>query len=184
MEPSLINLLPGKRIRAFRREYFFRLVTTALALLVALVLLHGILLIPAYTYLNEQLLTGNAQLAALAQMRTPAQQAISDQLVMFEKNASRLRELDTNPEGSDIMRAVLQTAHPDLLLSGFTYTPAVASGSYKLVISGTAKTREALRQYDNALSSLPFIHSVDLPINAYAKETNISFALTLTGTKP
>jgi hypothetical protein len=48
-------------------------------------------------------------------------------------------------------------------------------------ITGVADTREDLRGYDAALSALPYVSSVDLPISVYAKSSSIPFSISLTG---
>ena len=78
---------------------------------------------------------------------------------------------------------MLFVPHAGITLTNISITPpAVAGGAGKLIISGEAATREALRAYDLALSSLPFVSNVDLPISAYAQTSNILFSMTLTGT--
>ena len=184
MESPLINLLPLKRLRVFRRAYFLRLATTALILASVAVLIHAILLTPAYVYLKEQIIARQAQLDGLNNTQTPEQQRLTSEVALFEKNASRLTQLDTTISGSDVLRSLLPVDHTGITLSGFTYTPDQKAPTYTLIITGKATTREALRQYDSALSAIPFVSSVDLPIGAYAKEINIPFTLTLVGKKP
>ncbi len=51
-----------------------------------------------------------------------------------------------------------------------------------MTVSGMAATRDALRQYATALGGLPYVSKADLPISAYAKDSDITFTITLTGT--
>jgi len=45
-----------------------------------------------------------------------------------------------------------------------------------------ADNRETLRQYLGVLDALPQVAKAELPISAYAKEKDIGFTITLTGT--
>jgi hypothetical protein len=49
-----------------------------------------------------------------------------------------------------------------------------------LSVSGIAVTRGALRAYQLALQSAPFAVAANLPVSAYAKDTDIAFTITVT----
>jgi hypothetical protein len=50
-----------------------------------------------------------------------------------------------------------------------------------MMITGSAATRTALQSFKEELASLPFVTSADLPISAFAKESDIPFSITVTG---
>lgn len=180
----MINLLPPSRTRAFRRSYFIRLATVGFVLLTMLVVIHGILLLPSYLYASAEVRAERSELAST--QRAPADNATSAQaqLTTLKNDATYLGRLGSAPSASGAVRAVLSVPHPGISIVSITYTPPgpASAASAKIVLAGTATTREELRTYDLALSGAPFITSVDLPISAYAQESNIAFSVTLTGT--
>jgi hypothetical protein len=78
-----------------------------------------------------------------------------------------------------IMRKVLDISHPGIALSGFLYLPANGKKPGTLSISGSSATRDTLRGYQTAIQSAPFVKSADLPVSAYAKDTDIAFTITV-----
>jgi Tfp pilus assembly protein PilN len=183
MSRELINLLPPDRKRAFRRGYFFRLGTVAVLLLCAMVVIHGVFLLPSYLYLHAIKQTRETELAGLdAKLSGPEQEAITARLSSLEGSASYLARLDTVPTASAAVRGILAVPRSGVRLRSITFappTPGAADG--KMTLSGVASTREALRAYVLALQQAPFVASAELPISAYAQETDIDFTITLTG---
>ena len=80
------------------------------------------------------------------------------------------------------MRAIIAIGHPGVTITGVSFARGQAVDTHRLSITGKAVSREALRSYASALGSLSYVRTVDLPISAYAKESNIDFSLTLIGT--
>ena len=78
------------------------------------------------------------------------------------------------------MNNVLVIPRPGIVLSGFDYEPSVGKSAGTLAVSGTATTRDALRNYQLALEGASFARSADLPVSAYAKDTDITFTITVT----
>ena len=180
----MINLLPPSRSRAFRRSYFIRLATVGFMLLTGLVVIHGVLLLPSYLYASAEVRAEQADLAS-TEASTPGNVSSAEaELTTLKSDASYLGRLGAAPSASGAVRAALSVPHPGISIVSITYTPPGPSSpaSAKVVLTGTAATREELRTYDLALSGVPFISSVDLPISAYAQESNIAFSVTLTGT--
>jgi hypothetical protein len=79
-----------------------------------------------------------------------------------------------------MVRDILSIARSGVTLSGFSYATTNEKGARTFSISGIAATRDALRTYQLALSGAPFIQTVHLPVSAYAKDSDISFTLTVT----
>lgn len=181
---ELTNLLPEARKRKFRRRYFLRLATVLLILLSLLTLLHGVLLLPTYLYAYNEVTRSKAELAlrqasedAAGEIELTARQA---KLVAISAD---LGQLASTPAASTLLRNLLVVPRPGIALTGFTFTAPSGTGTVaRMQVTGVAGSRDALRQYARALGQLPFVTSADLPISAYAKETNINFTITLSGT--
>ncbi len=170
----------------FRRDYFLRLSTVAVLLLVVLAVIHALLLIPAYLYAREEVKAESVQLDHLTKsLATTEEQAAQTQLATLQSEATYLSRLPKVPTASAAIRAVLAVPHAGITLSGINFTaPTTKSGPSSMQLSGMASSRDTLRSYDQALSALPFVTNADLPISDYASASNIPFTITLTGSLP
>lgn len=179
---ELSNLLPRSKKRALRREYFVRLVTVALGLVTVLIVVHGILLAPAYIYAHEQSVREQGDLDRFAASASSAQQReVNAQIVAVTADIAYLGRLSSVPTASGAIRAILAVPHPGVALTGFTFTAPTKTEQAHMAITGIASTRDVLRSYVSSLGQLSYVSKADLPISAYAKESAIPFTITLTG---
>ncbi|HEX8591617.1 MAG TPA: hypothetical protein VF696_02635 [Candidatus Paceibacterota bacterium] len=180
---ELTNLLPQSRARSFRRTYFLRLGSVALAMLAIVMLVQALLLLPTYWYAHGE----TERLSALLAASDAAAQNSEEQ--DLKKKTSLLRDVarhvvqrgSSAPVGSSALRAVLDVPRPGVALVGFTFSGPANGQPARMGISGVAASRDALRQYEAALRALPFVSQAELPISAYAKERDIPFTIVLTG---
>lgn len=183
MYPELTNLLPKHLIRAFHRNYLLRVATLACMMLAGLVIVHGLLLVPSYIFVHNEVKREAVQLATLnASSHSMEETQVRARLKALSTNVVYLNQLGTTTAASAALRAVLSVPRSGIKLSGFTFTPPGAKTPGTMGISGMAATRDTLRAYALALGQLPFVTNADLPISAYAQESNIPFTITLTGT--
>lgn len=183
MQTDLTNLLPSERKRAIARGYVMRLGTVAALVAAALVVLHGVGLAPTYVYLVQQIGVREEQLSAfVASTGTIEEQRMQARLSLLEENAQRLIALADRPTASASFQSVLATPRTGIRITGLTYAPGTSPDLRKVTVKGMAANREVLRSYVQALDGLPAVDSAELPISAYAKERDIEFVLTLTGT--
>lgn len=183
MYRELTNLLPASRRKANRAAYFFRLSTVGVLLLAVLVVVSGILLIPTYLYLVQQVTAHETRIAHLDEaLASSEEKEVNARLEQLGVDAAHLAKLSREASASGAIRAVLAVSRPGIILSGFTFTAAKDEGEHSMTVSGVASSRESLRRYDQALSELPFVSSAELPISAYAAERNIPFSIKLSGT--
>lgn len=180
MPSELTNLLPIERQEQLVREYRFRLGTVSLLIFSLLACVAGVLLIPTYMYLTATAHMKETQLAGLtSKLSSTNEVTIASRLVVLSSNAEALALLSQRPPVSSLVRTVLAISRPGILLIGFTHTAGTGKNSGILTLSGTAGTREALRNYQLALEKAPFARSADLPVSVYAKDANIPFTITL-----
>jgi hypothetical protein len=171
-------------MRVFGRAYFMHLGTIVLIVLTLTVILSGLLLLPSYLYVHGEVVRGREALALIdAAQLSEAEASVktrSENLVAATGNLARLAQA---PQASAALRAILELPRTGIALTGFTYAAAnTAEEKNRMDVSGIADSREALRNYVAALDALPFVDSAELPISAYARETDIPFTITLTGT--
>jgi hypothetical protein len=179
---ELSNLLPASKSRALRREYFVRLVTVTLGLATLVVIIHGVLLLPAYLFAHTQVAREQSELDRIASSASSAQErAVKTEIQGVKADIAYLGRLGTQPTASGAIRAVLAVPHPGITLSGFTFTAPSKTEQTHMTVTGTASTRDALRMYVSSLSQLSYVSKADLPISAYAKDSAIPFTVTLTG---
>ena len=191
MYSKLMNLLPRERRHALSREYVFRLGVVLVVLITALTLIGAVLLLPTYVLLVESARTKQTHLTSIkSSLSSIDESVLSARLATLTADAKTLLALAKTPSASGILRTLLAVSHPGVTLSYFSYTPTVSMSNKSgkgsttipatLVISGTAATRDALRNYQLALQSAPFISSATLPISTYAKDADIAFTITAT----
>jgi Tfp pilus assembly protein PilN len=181
MFTELTNLVPRSKIRKNRREYFVRIAIVSIVVLAVLVGMQFLLLIPSYIYERQMVDAENAQLSKLsATLLNSEGQNVQTRLSALHAKATYLGSLAKVQTASTALRAVLALPRTGITLSGLTFSPPKAGAPGTMQLSGTATTRETLRAYDAALAGLPFVKNADLPISAYAKASDISFAIALT----
>ncbi|MDP2655391.1 MAG: hypothetical protein Q8P17_02450 [bacterium] len=181
MHNELTNLLPLERQRAFSRDYIFRLVTVVALMLTALIGAAAVLLLPSYVFLVNDEYTKKNRLATIeATIPSADEKNLLKRLSALSVNTATLTALGNSPSVSRIVREMLAIPRPGIILSSFSYASAVEKKSGTLVVSGTAATRDSLQRYQTALQNASFIRSADLPVSAYAKDSQISFAITIT----
>ncbi|MCX6787007.1 MAG: PilN domain-containing protein [Candidatus Kaiserbacteria bacterium] len=181
MRSELTNLLPSWRQHAFRRGYFIRLGIVIAWFVIMLMLVASVLLLPTYVFLTA---SENVQRDRLSNIRSTASSAddkvLSEQLSALSNNAMTLSALADERSVSAMLRTLLAVPHPGITLSNFAYSSSSNKNQNMCTISGTATTRDALRSYQLALQSAPFVRSADLPVSTYAKDTAITFTITVT----
>ncbi len=181
MAHNLINLLPPERVRALNREYYLRLMTVAFVLGVVVLGMSALFLVPSYRALSAIISDKRAELATLS-VKTAFTPDFTSLLATAQSRASALTVLATAPTASAAVKSILSVPRPGISLTALSFTPAASGRGGVVSLAGRASTREALRAYDLALSGEPFVTSVDLPISAYANESDISFTMKVTGT--
>lgn len=181
MYNELTDLLPPERREALSREYYLRLGVVAVSFVTALVLISMVLLVPTYLFLTTSANAKETRLAAInATLTSSNEGSLTARLTALSSNAATLSALAQAPSASAAIRSILALSRPGITLSAFTYTPAGGKKNAVIAISGTAATRDALRNYQLALSGAPAVLSADLPVSAYAKDSDISFTITMT----
>lgn len=181
MHNDLTNLLPSERQKALRRDYFLRLGVVIVLFMTILTLASMILLLPTYVLLVESSQTKEKHLASIeSAVSSTNGTALSARLAALSSSTAILSALAHAPLMSATIRSMLTIPRPGVTLSGFVYTPIKGTISGTLAVSGTAVTRDALRNYQLSLQSAPFALSASLPVSAYAKDSNITFTITMT----
>ncbi len=181
MHNELTDLLPSERHEALSRNYFLRLGVVVVWFVTLLVLVSMVLLLPTYVLLTENASTKEAHLSSIDSALSSANGVtLAVRLATLSSEAATLAALAHAPSASATFRNALALSRPGIALSGLAYTPATGKNPGTLAITGIATTRDALRSYQLVLQGAPFARSADLPVSAYAKDSNIAFTITVT----
>lgn len=136
---------------------------------------------PTYVYLGTSEHSKQIRLASITSTLSSADEsALSARLAALTNDASALLALQNAPSAAHTISDVLAIPRAGVTLSAFRYVPPAANVRGTLTISGMAATRDALRNYQLALQGASFIQTADLPVSAYAKDSNIPFSVALT----
>lgn len=185
------NLIPIERQHLLSKVYFLRLGVVGIVLTCVLVVIAGVFLLPTFVYLTATEAAKEARLAGLeAALTSDEEKSLSDRLAVLTNDADVLSALKNLSSASATISTFLSVSRPGIILSGIGYTPvspepafssnAVENKEWILTLTGIAATRDALRNYQLALSDVPSSRGADLPVSAYAKDSNISFTITVT----
>lgn len=181
MNNELTNLLPPERLNKLSRDYLIRLATVTAFMLTALMLIATILLFPSYVFLSKNENAKKSQLiSAGSEVSSLDEKKLSVRLSLLSDNMKRLIDLDKVQSINAVASKMLAVNRQGISLSGFSYTAADGNKNGVLVVSGIASTREALRNYQLALEGGSFALSANLPVSAYAKDSQIEFSITIT----
>lgn len=181
MPNTFTNLLPLTRQRTFLREYYVRLSVIILYFVSTLACIAMILLVPTYVFLIKSAGAKEDQLAALESVRASVgDTTLSARLVALSNSSIALSTLGKTASASALIRSVLALTRLGVTLTNFGYSPAAGNTPGTLSITGTAATRDALRNYQLALQGASFAHVANLPVSAYAKDSDIAFTITVT----
>lgn len=181
MKPELTNLLPENRLRSLRQVYFFRLATVAVLVLSFVAVVHGVLLLPSYLFVQAQVAERQERLDTLTRtLAGAAEKEVSARVAAIGADSAYLAKRAAAAKASTATQAVLAVPREGVRLTGVSFAPE--DDGAQMLLSGVAASREALRRFEQALSDESYIAGVELPISAYAKESNIDFTITLTGT--
>ncbi|HQU08271.1 MAG: hypothetical protein B7X04_03740 [Parcubacteria group bacterium 21-54-25] len=182
MTADCTNLLPTARARAVRRAYFMRLAIVAVWGLAILIAVHTLLSAPAYLYLQAKEAQRQTALTELSQKLAAQQDQVTSQgLVALNSETAFLAGLSQKPSVSAAVRLVLGVPRQGVTLGSIAYTAPSGGKDASMIINGIASTRGALHAYQLALQQTPFVSSVNLPVSVFAKDTNINFTMTVTG---
>lgn len=186
MPEYTVNLLPVDRQRLVSRDYWLRVGTMLALLLTLLVVAAAVLLLPTYFYLSNSVGAKAARLASMEAALSSAEEAeLSARLSVLASDTAALRSLESAPEASATLRALIAVHRTGITLSNISYAVLPGAGtSGTLAVTGAAATREALRAYQLALAGAPFSRGAGLPVSAYAKDANIPFTITVTLAPP
>lgn len=174
----MINLAPQENVKQFRRIYFLRLTTVVLIVATALVVIHGVLLIPSYMLLNVRVAEQKVERDTVGRLLQAAEGSqIEEKLKDMAIQLNRLETLPAQPSLTNAVALVLGVPRSGISVRSIAYEPNGSESSLK--VQGVAATREALRSYAQLLESQEVVTSVDFPISNLAEDRDLTFTLSI-----
>ena len=180
MPPELTNLLPADLATSFRRDYFLRLAALGAGALALAILINGVLLTPSHLLLSSRADIEETHLAELTRaLEASDESTIDARLAALKKESSFLLGAAKTTIFSPVLVEIFKVPRAGVKLTSFTFEPARGESTGRLIMSGVAASRDALRSYVLLLKDVPGINDASVPLSAYAKEEDISFQATL-----
>ena len=173
----MTNLLPPAAKKQIVFEYWIRVFSVWIILWSVCLLISAIVLWPTYI-----LIVGSSEAYADsvldASERTAQYESISQTLSQATKQAQTIVIQDRQTKLSAIFSDVENAAGPEVDLSGVTVNRN-KSDIDPVRVQGIASNRQSLAAFKNRLETIPYVVSVDLPIENLAENQDIVFTLSV-----
>ena len=174
----MLNILPKIEKKKIMLEYRLRLATVAVLAVTALILSNLVLLAPVYLIAVEKNSDAKNDLNILQESKSKVinEKDVNTEVLAVNKNIALFLKTGAAEAASPVtfISKILEIKGDLVRISGFTYD---ASGAEeRMVVTGTARTRESLAKFIEALKKEPKFTSIDLPISSYVKSSNIDFS--------
>ena len=165
------------------REYLARLGTVATLFLTALIVIHGVFLLPTYLFYGVRIQELRDEEMRLDDTLALAEEsALEKRLLYIGVQTNFLKTAKNIPVLTDAYREISSVRTEQISITGFTYEPSRGEVQGTMRIQGVAGTREALYQFVRELESRPSINQAAFPIGNLARERDIPFTITAQGT--
>lgn len=177
-----MNLLPDSRKQTLARLYLMRLVVVCALLVSGVLCIHMLLAVPALAYTYQLVADRTIEAVVLGEKLSGTEvREVSGRIKTLNDTAVALSHSMSDGTATQAIGHITAVPHGGVRITGISFSKGATDTSSRMVLTGTAVSRESLRSYVSSLNSVPSVSSVDLPISAYAKESDIDFSITLTG---
>ena len=174
----MTNLLPPNAKKQIVAEYWARMICAWVLVWSVCLLIGVVLLWPTYVLLTENIAARSDSVSAATE-RTAEFETLRAELQQSTRQAQAVLTLTEQVPLSSVVDDVWSLARPPQISlqsisvgrSGATLKP--------IAVSGRAFDRRSLAQFRDQLEALPYVETVDLPIESLARNENISFSLTV-----
>ena len=177
----MANLLPQKERKRFEWEYKSRLLTIALLFLMSTIALGIILLLPSYFVSKskgESISRQSELLKKTISLRESDTSVMS--LLATKQKINQLVEVQKQVLQTEIIQTIIQNTDENITIDAFYYTQETGSGG-EIRITGKADSRTALLSFSDSLKKENLFSRVDLPVSSLARDSDITFSITLNG---
>lgn len=173
----MINLIPPAARRSVMREYWFRAISVWLLLCGTGCIIIAVLLFPTYILIRMQVNQIDANMTASSD-KVATFDVSSAELTLANTRAQVLTSISSSTPFSTYVDTIETLSGGEVTISQMVFARPQTGGTIKL--SGTAKTRQALAQFRDALEAETAFDAVDLPISNLIKERDLLFFMDIT----
>jgi Tfp pilus assembly protein PilN len=174
----MINLLSAQGKKIFTRMYILRLLTVALSMGAVLVVIHSVLLIPSYVFLQARIANQEVEGEFLGKtLEASGSDEVEERLTALTAKLTLLETLESTPLFVSAIEDVLEVSRTGIQVTNIAYTPN--DPKVQISIRGIAKDRDALRSFAKRLEEREGIASVDFPIGNLSKEKDLPFSISI-----
>lgn len=175
----MINLLPEERREAFKRTYFMRLLTVFLIAVTVVMVIHSVLLIPSYVFLEARILDQTTEKEFLGKnLEASGSSEVENRIKELSQSINLLETLKDAPSFVATTNSILAVSRTGIVLTQISYDPTKKEGQVEL--RGTAADREALRGFVARLEAREGTGSVTFPIGNLSRDKDLPFTISIT----
>lgn len=173
----MINLVPHEGTKLIRREYIVRVAAVWCLLLAAAIAGSAVLLVPTYVLVSKQF---NAMNEATADSGEVEQEysKLFQELGASRSMIDQLMRVTERVPSSEIIRHIEYARGKDVNVD--TIEIVYRDATPRIIASGNAATREALRGFVDTLKHDGFFMDASIPVSDLAKDVQPTFTVTLT----
>lgn len=180
----MINLLPHAQKKELERAYILRVVTLYILVAGCIALCGLVLLFPLYIVSVSKRQVVESQVASLSSQKNTTKEELNS--IISDINAKLAIFSDPTQQfyfSKDIVVPVLAKQNSGVSITTISYandpaasaTAASSAPIRSVIVSGVAKDRESLLQFENNLKQNTAFTGVDVPISNFVSGSNINF---------
>lgn len=176
----MLNFLQQKNKNKVIFEYLLRVSIYFLSFTLISSIILTALFFPSFFFVRLKSKTIEAQLSSIKQQTANK----GDDPVVFIKNVNRLsvalaENTNIKAKNSEIIDTIVSLKNKDIQITSIDIEPNI-TGQKKVIISGFAKTRDALTAFDKEIRVSGFFSNVVFPVSNFIKSSDSDFIATLT----
>ena len=174
----MINLLPPEGKKKVHINYWLRVTTVYMTLLAVALLISTALLLPTYFYISYQI---QAYSETLSNDEEKSIKQIEADITKANQVSGLLLKTPQITKDSELLDEIQLLSEQQVFISNITIRKKDRTFS-EIVVNGVAKDRNSLVEFKNKAESHRFFKDVNLPLSNLAKDSDISFSLSLVPT--
>jgi len=158
--------------------YLLRLLSLSLFTGAILFVIHSILLVPSYVFLQERVISQEIEKEFLGRtLAASGSEEVEERLRILNKNLSLLETLPMQPLFVAATEEVLEVSRIGIKITQITYSPKDAN--VQISVRGIATDRDSLRSFAKRLEEREKIIGVDFPIGNLSREKDLPFTISI-----
>lgn len=173
-----MNLLGDTEKNDLKKGIKLRLLIVALTLTAIAFLVGLVMLLPSYFLLRGHFSETNKDQVIIGDsinelLNIPKE--IESKLEFFESNNANISTVD-------VVEKVVEKSGGGVKINSISVNrndKYQDKNGIRVLISGTATTRESLLSFGNALKDADYFYSVDVPVSSFTKDRNLPFSINL-----